>query len=375
MIEIELAKKFIEQITQFTDYNINIMNADGVIIASRDPNRVGTFHEVAYHIVNSDEDLVMTQYDHDYPGVRTGINQVIKLDGRREGVVGVTGDPDEIRSVALITKMAFETMLKYEKQQQEVQARKTRKERFMTLLTHEEFSDPETLRNMASELNYSEDIIRIPILCHLSHDECLTFSEKSRKSEMHHSQDIRFMIDNTHILVFKAMTDTPDTLFKNYKTMINHYLTDYFRSTPDYENKCKFFIGSFQGNFSQYYNAYMHCRWLEKNVNTEETIFYFYDYANAYIRELLPMNELQKMFNVYEKKLSREFITMFVELFGSLIQCNYNFVSAAKQLFVHKNTLIYRYNKIKDLLGLDPINQSSDRAFLEAFYDYLIKDH
>ena len=47
MIELELAKKFIEQITQFTDYNINIMNEQGCIIASRDPKRVGTDHEVA----------------------------------------------------------------------------------------------------------------------------------------------------------------------------------------------------------------------------------------------------------------------------------------------------------------------------------------
>lgn len=51
MIDVALARKFIEQITQYTDYNINIMNDQGVIIASRDPKRVGTFHEVAYYIV------------------------------------------------------------------------------------------------------------------------------------------------------------------------------------------------------------------------------------------------------------------------------------------------------------------------------------
>ena len=38
MIEPELAKKFIERLTQYTDYNINIMNESGVIIASRDPS-------------------------------------------------------------------------------------------------------------------------------------------------------------------------------------------------------------------------------------------------------------------------------------------------------------------------------------------------
>ena len=39
MIEPELARRFIEQVTQYTEYNINIMNEAGVIIASRDPKR------------------------------------------------------------------------------------------------------------------------------------------------------------------------------------------------------------------------------------------------------------------------------------------------------------------------------------------------
>ena len=36
MIEAEFARKFIEQITQYTEYNINIMNENGIIIAGRD---------------------------------------------------------------------------------------------------------------------------------------------------------------------------------------------------------------------------------------------------------------------------------------------------------------------------------------------------
>ena len=51
MIEIEFAKRFIQRVTQFTDYNINVMDKDGIIIASRDANRVGSYHDVAYQIV------------------------------------------------------------------------------------------------------------------------------------------------------------------------------------------------------------------------------------------------------------------------------------------------------------------------------------
>lgn len=39
MISRDLARKFIEQVTQYTEFNVNIMDGDGTIIASRDPER------------------------------------------------------------------------------------------------------------------------------------------------------------------------------------------------------------------------------------------------------------------------------------------------------------------------------------------------
>ena len=47
MIDALLAKKFIERITQYTEYNVNIMDEKGIIIASKNTSRIGTFHEVA----------------------------------------------------------------------------------------------------------------------------------------------------------------------------------------------------------------------------------------------------------------------------------------------------------------------------------------
>lgn len=375
MIETAMARKFIEQITQYTDYNINIMNEQGVIIASRDPARVGTFHEVAYYIVTTSEDMVVTSSGDDYPGVKPGINMVINIDGRREGVVGITGNPDEIRPVALITKMAIEAMLKYEKQQAEIQSRKTRKERFVTLLTHEEFSDPKLLRDMAQKLNYSESIVRIPILCRLDDVEAAPFLEMIKLGARHSKEDISFVLDENHIIIYKSMPESTGQMFSVYKYIIAEYLGNALQWMRREEKNCKFYIGSFQGSFSQYYYAYMHCKWLEENVVTTSAAAFFYDYSGKYLRKIMPMNELQRMFNIYEKQMSKEFLHIYIEIVGALIQSNYNLVSAAKLLFMHKNTLVYRYNKIKDVMNVDPIASSSDRFLVESFYCYLRKEH
>lgn len=375
MIELALAKKFIEQVTQYTDYNINIMNDQGVIIASRDPKRVGTFHEVAYYIVTGTEDMVVTSSDDDYPGVKPGINMVINIDGRREGVVGITGSPKEIKPIALITKMAIEAMLKYEKQQAEILRRQNRKEQFAAMLTHEEFSDPKTLRSMARQLNYSETILRVPILCRLCDINPEPFLELIKSGERHSTEDISFVLDDSHILIFKTMKETDRRFFSDYKYLIADYLRTALKWLREQEKECKFYIGSFQGSFSQYYYAYRHCKWLEETVETESTSAFFYDYAGDYIQKIIPMNELQRMFNIYERELDEEFKREYLEITGALIACNYNLVSAAKKLFMHKNTLLYHYNKIKDVLNVNPIASGQDRIFMEAFYTYLRKEH
>ena len=93
MIERELAAKLIEQITQHTEYNINIMDESGIIIASRDSKRVGTYHAVAERIIHGPQDTIVIHDEKEFPGVKPGINMAIMHEGRKEGVVGVTGYP------------------------------------------------------------------------------------------------------------------------------------------------------------------------------------------------------------------------------------------------------------------------------------------
>ncbi|NLP33927.1 MAG: hypothetical protein GX359_01895 [Clostridiales bacterium] len=51
MIDTVFAERFIERVTEFTNYNVNIMNQEGIIIASKDKERIGSFHEIAYRII------------------------------------------------------------------------------------------------------------------------------------------------------------------------------------------------------------------------------------------------------------------------------------------------------------------------------------
>ena len=114
MIDKVLAERLIEKISQTTEYNVNIMNEDGIIIASRMKERVGAFHEVAFNLLRGEETSRIVTREDPENGIMPGVNMVIIVNRQREGVVGLTGDPREVMPVAKIVKMSVEVMLEYE---------------------------------------------------------------------------------------------------------------------------------------------------------------------------------------------------------------------------------------------------------------------
>lgn len=374
MLDIFLAKKLIEQVTKYTSYNVNIMDNRGVIIASRNPERIGNFHEVAWQIVQGNEDTIIIENDNDYPGVLSGINMVIEIEGNREGVVGVTGNPEEIRPIAFIIKLAIETLIKYEYQKMQALRRQSRKDRFLEMLTQENYKSPQDIRNLAAELNYKEEIVRIPVLCRLeSQADQQKLLDIIKSSQAHLSEDISFLIDDCYVLVFKTLDSENTAILSDYKFVLAEYLKPALKWILENDIKCSFYIGTFQTSFSQYYYAYRHCKWMETYSadKTRHRAYYFYDCIGEYLTAQIPRKELHQIFNVFHSNLSKEFKQNYIEIIGSLIKCNFNIQNAAQQIFMHKNTFTYRYNKIRDKLNIDHQSSMEEKWLLIFLYLYL----
>lgn len=365
MLEETLAKKLIERVSEYTSYNVNIMNEDGIIIASVDPKRVGTFHEAAYVITHNDRDVIMVEDSEEYEGTAPGINMVIQIDGKRIGVVGVSGKPEEIRPVANITKMAVEVLIKYERQKLQSIRRQTKKERFIEMITSEDHADPKGLRRLAEELQYREDIIRIPILCCLEQPQYQKdFLESVKKGRLHKSEDISFALDEKYILIFKTMDSTEKRMFAEYKYILAEYLQGTLQWMQREGIVCRFYIGTFQDSFLKYHYAYRHCRWLEKNTKSRHNSVYFYDHICDFVQSIVPEDELDHIFNVYRKILPEDMQNSCKELINTLVDTNFNTAKASEALYMHKNTFLYQYNKIRDVLNVNPQSSYEDKWFL-----------
>lgn len=376
MISREIAGKLIDRISKYTEYNVNIMDEDGVIIASRDPERVGQYHEIAHRIIHGTEDMIVLTGPQALPNVKPGINMVITIGGKREGVVGVTGDPAEIRPVALITKMAIETMLKYERQQDEQRLRENRKERFVYMLTQDRNSDPEELRRMADALGYPEEMPRIPVLIYSNEVDPDFVMRFMRSSQAHSHKDFSIVLDSHHVVIFKTVYDRKKKLsFSECRELIEGYLEPLVRWLDQNGKKAKFYVGTWQNSYGQYFYSFRHCKWLEDHYRPENGIVFFYDHVGSYLQDLVPVGELQHIFHGFAGSLPEKKASMYMEAAGALIKNNFNFNKASEELYVHKNTLVYRYNALKEYLGIDPVESAKDRAFLGALYQFYVKTH
>ena len=75
-------------------------------------------------------------------------------------------------------------------------------------------------------------------------------------------------------------------------------------------------------------------------------------------------------FFLNEKLSILERSPQFLETIEALLLYNMNIRDAAEHLFVHHNTVVFRINRIKELLSLDPLQKNSDLAMLTMLYMY-----
>ncbi|WP_227793460.1 sugar diacid recognition domain-containing protein [Paenibacillus guangzhouensis] len=88
------AQEIVDKMMQDIPYNINIMNDQGVIIGSGNRRRVGTIHQGAVKALATGK---MIEVWTDGRNEKKGTNEPIVIDHKRVGVIGITGNPDEVR--------------------------------------------------------------------------------------------------------------------------------------------------------------------------------------------------------------------------------------------------------------------------------------
>ena len=87
---------------------LNVMNTSGIIIASTEKERIGTFHQGALEAVQTGRTVNITKEQVSrYAGAKEGCNMPLRLNGEIIGAVGIYGNPEEIAYLARMWEACF----------------------------------------------------------------------------------------------------------------------------------------------------------------------------------------------------------------------------------------------------------------------------
>lgn len=373
MIPKYLATKFLNPLTEKLGYNINIIDENGMIIASNDKSRVDTFHEAAYKLIKEKQEIVKIYTDsQSLLGVKPGVNLPVHYNNDVIGVIGVTGDPDEVQAVAYAIKTSFETMIEYEFYKDSIFLRQSEKNIFINMLLYEKICDLKIAENMAKRLGYSSDFYRAPIIIRIkgvvASEEFLTLVKRNK---LHSCQDISCITNDRNILVFKTIHVKASDIFGDYRRQVLLYIVELMNilNSANVSASCTFFVGNFEKTMTQYRYTYEQTHWCLDSIacRTGNAVF-FIDHVETYLLSRIPRIELVNVFqnsrSVVEK-LDKD--KKLLNTMRAVYASGMNLQKAAAQLGVHRNTIYQRIKQLSDILGIDPLQDTPYNSFLYYF--------
>lgn len=373
------------------EQNINIMDNQSIIIGSGQKKRINTFHQGARDVIHNIKTVEIYPNDLDqYSGSYPGLNMPIILNDQVIGVVGVTGHPDEVRDIARMVKMVTELILEQEVTLEEVRSQNQLRENFATLLLSDNAdTNHNKLLKTAKLLKYDLSLSRLVLVIDIQ--PLLDFAFKtyglndlvasraketlvqlaSKPPHVNH-QDLVVFIEDRLIILKHFQSETPEATYiewsSNLLTLLN--------STN--QEPVKMGLGSLAMHYTALGHSYQEALFALKICKTQNAISTIHDFdiLSAYLMEKINKDEPCQPIETIKAKLNIGLTRKYDmgNTVVSLLNNNLNITHTAKNLYIHRNTLLFRLGKLKEATGLDPCRFLNHAILCKIiFEDYNMK--
>ena len=92
--------------------NLNVMDTNGMILASGETSRIERIHEGAAFVAKTGEVLWITEDNlSDWHGSKPGVNMPIHFQKKLVGIIGITGNPEDLKEIATLVLLTTEMMV------------------------------------------------------------------------------------------------------------------------------------------------------------------------------------------------------------------------------------------------------------------------
>ncbi|MBT2657152.1 helix-turn-helix domain-containing protein [Bacillus sp. ISL-18] len=328
-----IAEKVTKEMMKVIPYNINLMDEKGLIIGSGDKKRIGILHKGATKVIATKSiNEIYTEGD----GMKPGVNEPIIVNGEIIGVIGITGDPDEVRPFSKLVGATAKLLIEQETINKKAQNDRIKRETFYHELSYRKTSYDEEFLQQGKM--YGIDLTR----------NCQAILIKGNL----HSKDIKAFFDR--LRHYSTIDNSRRVLFITEHSSFEEVIT-YLLDRKEIE---KVAIGEKEEFAALSLEQAADALTVGVKIKPSEKIYYYHhlrlfidlasdhrDYPSNVLSVLEGSGNNQELFHTLQ---------IYVEENGDINQ-------TAKKLKIHRNTLNYRLEKIGDLTGKNP------KVILELF--------
>ncbi|PLT27889.1 CdaR family transcriptional regulator [Peribacillus deserti] len=342
MLSREIAQTIVLETTQRLNRNINIMDEKGIIIASGDPLRIDDIHEGALEVLKTGETLII-RFDEEgiWRGSHPGINLPIEFQHKIVGVIGITGNPEDLMEFGGIVKMITELMIR---------------EKFIT--SQLEWKQLTKVMIIEELLKSSPDYTNIDRMLHLIGKNLLApfttaliqMTDRTITNQQLTSK-IEEIIGEKHAL---AGFININRIFIAFSGLTQQETDRKLRNVYDELKKLKVkFQLAFSIPFtstSMFNQSYMECDLALQISKKDEDFVSFAEVEPKALIYNIDRGWLERFTN----RMMNKTLIKYADTLEAFFHNNLNIQQTADELYLHRNTLIYRLTKIENDTGYDP---------------------
>lgn len=343
------ATAIIDNLQSVIQEDINIISPQGEIIASTDPLRVGSFHEGALHVAKTLKPLEIN-YDNEFTGAKQGLNLPVFVEKNLVAIVGITGKVSEIAHYSsIIVKMSEilfrEHLLNVQKEF------KRENNRILVELIIKGKLDAKLIAFKMEELGYSPSSFRFVIVFEI---EKLNEQTVETANLVLNTIEKRISLDN---LLSRnengyVMVSTKNELASLIEEVrpIKEYIEQKYRLTVTLG------ISQMVDGVDHLHQAYVQANTIvQLAVYKDSGKLVQFDPENiGLLLQSIPGAAHRPFVERVFLGLSDDEIEQIKETVATYMMFNGSINESANHLYIHKNTMQYRLNKVFEKTGLNP---------------------
>lgn len=365
-ITMELALPIVKKLMTNLDYNINIMDEHGFIVASGDMTRLNQRHEGAVQVLNTGNEVIISETEGElFFCSRPGVNLPIEFEDKIVGVVGITGNPKDLYQFVRVVKMSVEVLLLQIYMNNQLQYQMKAVEGWILDLVNPYEFDAEKLETIAGfvhidfQIERSILLIKIKELVRCHFENALPNQiQKVNECKQHILNTLKTLIDPRSLCAFIE----EEIIFVSIPSKVENHADEtrlviqIMRVLEEMNLSPLIGIGNRNKGIKGYRESYLqakHCIRLLQKTNINGTITHIEDWGIIRILDSIPTELRKEIISNYVqpyKELSEEL----EETLDVFLESELHIKNSALKLHIHHNTLIYRLERIADQLHLDP---------------------